>query len=49
MRLVRAVKQQGSLSYIVDVLRGAQTKAVRDKGHDSLPDHGAGKALRCAA
>ena len=49
VRLVGAVRQQGSLSHVVDVLRGAQTKLVRDKGHDQLPDHGAGKSLRYAA
>ncbi len=47
VRLVRAVKQHGSLSHVVDVFRGANTKAVKDRGHAQLPDHGAGKALRC--
>ena len=48
MRLVRAIRQQATLSQVVDVLRGANTRAVKDKGHDSLPEHGACKALRCA-
>lgn len=47
VRLVRAVKQHGSLSHVVEVFRGANIKAVKDRGHNSLPDHGAGKALRC--
>ena len=47
MRLVRAIRQQATLSQVVDVLRGANTRAVKDKGHDSLPEHGACKALRC--
>ncbi|BDA40672.1 ATP-dependent DNA helicase Q-like 4A [Coccomyxa sp. Obi] len=45
VRLVRAVKQHGSLSHVVDVFRGANTKAVKDRGHNALPEHGAGKAL----
>ncbi len=48
VRLVRAVKQHGSLSHVVDVFRGANTKAVKDRGHNTLPEHGAGKALRCS-
>ena len=47
VRLVRAIRQQATLSQVVDVLRGANTRAVKDKGHDSLPEHGACKALRC--
>ncbi len=47
VRLVRAVKQHGSLSHVVDVFRGANTKAVKDRSHNTLPEHGAGKALRC--
>ena len=34
---------------VVDILRGANTRAVKDKGHDSLPEHGACKALRFLA
>ena len=48
VRLVRAIRQQATLSQVVDVLRGANTRAVKDKGHDGLPEHGACKALRCA-
>ena len=47
MRLIRSIRQQATLSQVVDVLRGANTRAVKDKGHDSLPEHGACKALRC--
>ena len=47
VRLVRSIRQQATLSQVVDVLRGANTRAVKDKGHDSLPEHGACKALRC--
>ena len=46
VRLVRAVARGGSLAHVAEVFRGASTRAVRDKGHDALPDHGAGRALR---
>ena len=46
MRLIRSIRQQATLSQVVDVLRGANTRAVKDKGHGSLPEHGACKALR---
>jgi len=49
VRLIRAIRQQATLSQVVDILRGANTRAVKDKGHDSLPDHGACKALRCTS
>jgi superfamily II DNA helicase RecQ len=48
VRLVRAVKQHGSLSHVVDVFRGANNKAVKDRSHNTLPEHGAGKAFRCS-
>ena len=47
VRLIRAIRQQATLSQVVDILRGANTRTVKDKGHDSLPEHGACKALRC--
>ena len=47
VRLIRSMRQHATLSQVVDVLRGANTRAVKDKGHDSLPEHGACKALRC--
>ena len=47
MHLVRAIRQQATLGQVVDVLRGANPRAVKDKGHDSVPEHGACKAIRC--
>lgn len=49
VRLIRSMRQQATLSQVVDVLRGANTRAVKDKGHDTLPEHGACKALRCSS
>ena len=49
VRLVRAVGRGGSLAHVADVFRGANTRAIKDKGHDALPEHGAGRALRCSA
>jgi len=42
MRVVRAMAgdKSASVSHVVDVLRGSLTKAVRERGHDRLPDHG---------
>lgn len=47
VRAVRSMAQSATLSQVVDVLRGALTRTVKDRGHDSLPEHGACKALRC--
>jgi hypothetical protein len=48
VRLVRGVRQAGSLSHVADVFRGGCGRAVKERGHDLLPEHGAGKALRFA-
>jgi hypothetical protein len=45
---VRAVRGKGTLGHVVDVLRGASTKAVRERGHDQLPEYGSGRDLRRA-
>ena len=43
LRVVRTMAgdKSASVSHVVDVLRGSMAKAVRDRGHDRLPDHGA--------
>ena len=42
VRTVRAMDRErtASTTHVVDVLRGALNRAVRDRGHDGLPDHG---------
>jgi superfamily II DNA helicase RecQ len=44
--LVRNIQnQQITLSYCVDILRGSRISKIRENNHDTLPMHGAGKAL----
>ena len=45
---VRAVRGKGTLMHVVDVLRGASNRAVRDRGHDRLAEFGSGRDLRRA-
>lgn len=45
---VRAVRGKGTLMHVVDVLRGASNRAVRDRGHDQLAEFGSGRDLRRA-
>ncbi|MDR0768110.1 MAG: DNA helicase RecQ [Methanosarcinales archaeon] len=46
--LLECVKQTGQyfgMSHIVDILYGSKTQKIKDKRHDKLPLHGAGKHL----
>ena len=49
VRLVFAIGNAGSLGHVADVFRGGMGRAVKERGHDALPEHGAGKAHRWAA
>ncbi len=44
-----AVDRTGEMfggAHIIDILRGADTQKIRERGHDRLPVYGAGKALK---
>jgi superfamily II DNA helicase RecQ len=43
VRVARALARDrlASAGHLADVLRGSTARAVRDRGHDGLPDHGA--------
>ncbi|WNY24323.1 ATP-dependent RNA helicase DbpA [Methanimicrococcus hongohii] len=46
--ILECVKQSGQyfgMSHIVDILYGSKTQKIKDKRHDKLPIHGAGKHL----
>ncbi|GAQ84734.1 DNA helicase [Klebsormidium nitens] len=43
IRIIHDLGQRSTLSYVVDVFRGANTAAVKKQRHDQLPLHGAGK------
>ncbi|RME83552.1 MAG: DNA helicase RecQ, partial [Zetaproteobacteria bacterium] len=45
LRAVRALGGNFGVGYVVDVLRGANTKRIREHGHDKLDVYGAGKGL----
>ena len=47
--MVRATRECMSLSHVVDVFRGCNTRGIRKHRHDSLAEHGLGKAFRCHA
>ena len=40
---------EATLNHVVDVFKGASNAAVRNRGHDCLPEHGLGKQLTCAS
>lgn len=46
---VRAVRGKGTLMHVVDVLRGASNRAIRERHHDQLPEFGSGRDLRRAS
>ena len=48
VRAVRAVRGKGTLMHVVDVLRGASNRAIRERHHDQLPEFGSGRDLRRA-
>ena len=43
---ISRVKQQESMNMIIDILRGARTKALIEKGYLNLPTHGKGADLK---
>ena len=45
--MVRATRECMSLSHVVDVFRGCNNRGIRKHRHDSLTEHGLGKAFRC--
>ena len=47
LAIVKAVGRMGTMGHVVDVFRGGNSRAIKDRGHDRLNDHGAGKELRC--
>ena len=46
VQVVEAVGATSSLNHVVDVFRGATNAAMRNKGHDRLPEHGLGKGMK---
>lgn len=46
LKVVRAVGQAHSMSHVLDVFRGSNSRNVRKHKHDSLPVHGIGKGVR---
>ncbi|KAK9805758.1 hypothetical protein WJX73_006321 [Symbiochloris irregularis] len=45
VKVARVCGHQSSMSHVVDVFRGANSAAVRNKGHDRLQEHGLGSHL----
>ena len=45
--VVKATGQCMPLAHVVDVFKGANTRSVKAKRHEGLPEHGLGKAYRC--
>jgi len=45
LECVRELGGEYGLGYVVDVLRGANTKRIRERGHDKLATYGAGAKL----
>ncbi|KAH8602510.1 hypothetical protein B0O99DRAFT_587609 [Bisporella sp. PMI_857] len=47
IKIVRQVQKENvTMLYCVDIMRGAKLKAIVDRGHDKLQDFGAGKDIK---
>ncbi len=44
--VVRATGQNHTMTHVLDVFRGANTRTVRNHHHDALAVHGCGRGLR---
>ncbi len=45
LKCIRELDEHYSKGYIVDILRGANTERIRERGHDKLAVYGAGKGM----